>query len=62
VSGGIFDLYEIVPGFLAALAAALSASLLGPPPREDQIALYDQAQAAGHEQEEGQKVPKQRDP
>jgi sodium/proline symporter len=43
VSGGIFELYEVVPGFIAALLIAVFASRLGPPPREDQVALFDQA-------------------
>ena len=35
LSGGIFDLYEIVPGFAAGLAAIVVVSLAGaPPPKE----------------------------
>jgi sodium/proline symporter len=45
MTGGIFEMYEIVPGFVAALLAALLTSRLGPPPREDQVALFDEAVA-----------------
>ena len=32
LKGGLFDLYEIVPGFLLSLAAIVTASLLSKPP------------------------------
>lgn len=33
LTGGLFDLYEIVPGFLLSLAAIVAVSMLGKPPR-----------------------------
>jgi sodium/proline symporter len=35
LSGGWFDLYEIVPGFLLSAAAVVVVSLAGPPPSEE---------------------------
>jgi sodium/proline symporter len=32
LKGGLFDLYEIVPGFMLSLAAIVIASLLSKPP------------------------------
>ncbi|SIQ63557.1 sodium/proline symporter [Alkalispirochaeta americana] len=42
LSGGIFDLYEIVPGFLFSLAAIVGVSLLGNPPEAEITAEFDQ--------------------
>lgn len=43
LSGGILDLYEIVPGFLVSSLAIVLFSLLGLKPSEDQISLFDKA-------------------
>lgn len=45
LDGGVFDLYEILPGFLANLAVAVGVSLLGRP-HEDVTAEFDAAVAA----------------
>ncbi len=45
LQGGIFDLYEIVPGFLLASAAIVGVSLLNPQDDEKTLALFDEAQA-----------------
>jgi len=44
LSGGIFDLYEIVPGFLLASIAIVVISLLKPEANEETLRLYDSAQ------------------
>lgn len=44
LSGGIFDLYEIVPGFLLASVAIVVVSLLRPEANEETLRLYDSAQ------------------
>jgi sodium/proline symporter len=43
LSGGIFDVYEIVPGFLVSSLAIILFSLLGLKPSEDQMSLFDKA-------------------
>ncbi|HIP53436.1 MAG TPA: sodium/proline symporter, partial [Chromatiales bacterium] len=40
--GGLFDLYEIVPGFLFAILTAILISLLGPPPSKSTTDLFDE--------------------
>lgn len=45
LQGGIYDLYEIVPGFLLASAAIVGVSLLNPQDDEKTLALFDEAQA-----------------
>ncbi|WP_018924129.1 sodium/proline symporter PutP [Salsuginibacillus kocurii] len=40
--GGIFDLYELVPGFLFSLAAIIIVSLLTPEPEAEVLAEYEQ--------------------
>ncbi|QQM68217.1 sodium/proline symporter PutP [Actinomyces weissii] len=45
LDGGVFDLYEILPGFLANLTVAVGVSLLGRP-HEDVAAEFDAAVAA----------------
>jgi sodium/proline symporter len=40
-AGGIFELYEIVPGFIAAVAAIMLFSRIGPKPGAEQLALFD---------------------
>lgn len=42
LSGGIFDLYEIVPGFLCSLLAIVVVSLLTPPPSEEITKEFDE--------------------
>lgn len=46
LEGGLFDLYEIVPGFLLATAAILVASLTGRQPRAGLERAFDKALAA----------------
>ena len=41
LSGGLFDLYEIVPGFVLSTMAIITCSLLGPHPRERTTRLFD---------------------
>ncbi|MCK5193042.1 MAG: hypothetical protein KAQ71_04480, partial [Desulfobulbaceae bacterium] len=43
LSGGIFDVYEIVPGFLISSLAIILFSLLGLKPSEEQVSLFDKA-------------------
>jgi sodium/proline symporter len=45
LSGGIFDLYEIVPGFLLASIAIVSISLLKPEQNQSTLQQYDSARA-----------------
>ncbi len=44
LSGGIFDLYEIVPGFVVAIVAIVAVSLCKPVSDQAPLAHYDQAQ------------------
>jgi len=44
--GGLFDLYEIIPGFVFSLIAIVLVSLLGRPPSETTSALFDEVTAA----------------
>ena len=46
LSGGIFDLYEIVPGFIASAGAIVLVSLTGPKPTAETLARFDTAAAA----------------
>ena len=41
LSGGVFDVYEILPGFLAGLAANVSVSLIGKPPEAGVTEEFD---------------------
>jgi len=43
LSGGIFDVYEIVPGFFISSLAIVLFSLLGVKPSEEQVSLFDKA-------------------
>lgn len=45
LNGGIFDVYEIVPGFLVSSLTIVLFSLLGLKPSEDQpdVSLFDKA-------------------
>jgi sodium/proline symporter len=43
LSGGIFDVYEIVPGFFISSLAIVLFSLLGLKPSEEQVSLFDKA-------------------
>ncbi|WP_085505285.1 sodium/proline symporter PutP [Thalassobacillus devorans] len=43
LSGGIFDLYEIVPGFILNLIVAILVSLAGPKPSKEIIASFEEA-------------------
>ena len=43
LSGGFFDLYEIVPGFVLSTIAIIIFSLLGPHPKERTTRLFDAA-------------------
>ena len=45
LSGGIFDLYEIVPGFAFASIAIVAISLLKPEANDTTLNQYDSAQA-----------------
>ena len=45
VSGGIFDLYEIVPGFLASLAAIVLVSTLDDEPSSEILAEFESVKA-----------------
>lgn len=47
LEGGWFDLYELLPGFLFAAAAAVLVSRLGPPPDAGVLAAFDRARRAG---------------
>lgn len=40
LDGGLFDLYELVPGFAAALVAGIAISLIGPPPSAEARAQF----------------------
>jgi sodium/proline symporter len=44
LGGGLFDLYELVPGFLAAAAAVVVTSLLTPPPSPASQKTFDEVQ------------------
>ena len=41
LSGGIFDVYEILPGFLIASAAIISVSLAGKKPARDILETHN---------------------
>ncbi|GGC98437.1 sodium:proline symporter [Thalassobacillus devorans] len=43
LNGGIFDLYEIVPGFILNLIVAIVVSLAGPKPSKEIIASFEEA-------------------
>ena len=45
LSGGLFDVYEILPGFLVASLAIVVVSLAGSGPEEDILALHDEVAA-----------------
>lgn len=45
LSGGLFDVYEILPGFFFAGLAIVGVSLSGPAPRDEILALHDAATA-----------------
>jgi sodium/proline symporter len=45
LSGGIFDVYEIVPGFLFALIAIVIASLATPRPSREVEKVFEQMEA-----------------
>ncbi len=50
LEGGLFDVYEIIPGFIASAAAVVAASLLTEEPRGDVVAGFDrtlEAKASG---------------
>jgi sodium/proline symporter len=47
LSGGIFDLYEIVPGFAACLVLAVVVSLLDTPNNPDVVAEYEAYEKLG---------------
>jgi sodium/proline symporter len=44
LTGGMFDLFEIVPGFLLALGAGVAGSLAGPPPPPQVTQTFAEAQ------------------
>jgi sodium/proline symporter len=46
IDGGIFDLYEIIPGFLACALAVIGVSLATGEPRHDVLADFDRTIAA----------------
>lgn len=48
LSGGLFDLYEIVPGFAFSAAAIIIFSLLGQPPTEKTTLLFDTVAAGAY--------------
>ena len=41
IDGGIFELYEIVPGFVLSTLTIMAVSLLTPPPPEEAVAEFD---------------------
>ncbi|MGD8308298.1 MAG: sodium/proline symporter PutP [Chromatiales bacterium] len=47
LEGGLFDLYEIIPGAVLATVAILTVSLLGRPPPAPVTALFDEVSARG---------------
>ena len=49
LGGGLFDLYEIVPGFLASLLTNLLVSRISPPPPAEVMAEFDAVAQAEHE-------------
>jgi sodium/proline symporter len=46
LSGGLFELYEIVPGFVVSVAAIVAVSLAGTPPDDEITDEFDRIQAA----------------
>ena len=44
LSGGIFDIYEIVPGFILATIAIIAVSLATPEPDQDIQAMFSEAE------------------
>jgi sodium/proline symporter len=45
LNGGLFDLYEIIPGFILASLAIVVVSLLRANPEESSLQLYDSAKS-----------------
>jgi sodium/proline symporter len=45
LNGGLFDLYEIIPGFMLASLAIFVVSLLRANPEESSLQLYDSAKS-----------------
>ncbi|MDA8602742.1 hypothetical protein N9L89_08140, partial [Gammaproteobacteria bacterium] len=54
--GGIFDLYEIVPGFAVSLICVLAVSLRWPERREAVLGQFDEARALSQNFEQAARV------